>query len=194
MTTIIDIQLPFGEKFATQWESWLAYRKEIKKPYKSQKTIEGTLKKLTYYTEETACKMLQNSIDNGYQGIFEVKTENGKPVTGKEVYIPTPTHQLTEVQTITPDTNGVKEHARIQIEKFYQTGEINDLGNIIYDYLTKQGILKLSKERKEEISAPITYEANRKRNRTEEPYTGSLNAEIKREWLRTFLNENQIEL
>ncbi len=190
----MTIQLPFGESFATKWESWLQYRKEIKKSYKSDKSIEGKLKALTYYTENTACKMIQQSIDNGWQGIFELKESNGKSVAGKELYVPTPTHELVDVQPTIQDQTGVLEHARTQIELFYQTGEINDLGNIIYDYLEKQGILTLSEKRKEEISAPLIEEATRHRTRFEEQYTGSLNAEIKREWLRTFLNENKVEL
>jgi len=111
-----------------------------------------------------------------------------------EVYIPTSTHQLQEPRMLEPDATGVKEHARIQIEKFYETGEINDLGNIIYDYLEKQGILTLSDARKEEISAPLIEEATRHRTRFEEQYQGSLQAEIKREYLKVYLTENKVEL
>lgn len=190
----MGIELPFGESFATAWESWLEYRIEIKKPYKSEKSIKRALKYFEKYSEETAVKMIDQTIRNGWQGIFELKTKNGMVVGEKETYIPTSSHQLQEPRMLTPDSTGVLEHVRTQIELFYQTGEINDLGNIIYNYLENQGILKLSDARMEEISAPLKHEATRKRKRTEEPYLGSVNAEIKREYLRTFLTENKVEL
>ena len=191
MNPTSDIKLPFTEKFATQWELWLSYRKDIKKPYKSEQSITGVLKKLTYYTEDTAVKMLQNSIDNGYQGIFEIKEENGKPVMGKEVYIPTPTHKLVDPIKLTQDTTGVATHAKTQIELFHQTGEISDLGNVIYHYLVNKGIIDFTEQRKEEIAKPIRYEATRRRKRTEEVYVGNVESEIEKELLRVYLTENK---
>ena len=183
-------KLPFSEKFKRAWTAWLSYRGDIKKPYKSEQSIIGVLKKLTYYTEDTACKMLQNSIDNGYQGIFEIKEENGKSVTGKEVYIPTPTHKLVDPIKLTQDTTGVATHAKKQIEKFYKTGEINDYGNVIYRYLLSQGIIDFTEQRKEEIAEPIRYEATRRRKRTEDAYVGNVESEIEKELLRVYLTEN----
>ena len=191
MTTSTDIQLPFTEKFAEQWESWLSYRKDIKKPYKSEKSIEGVLKKLTYYTEETACKMIQNSIDNGYQGIFEIKEENGKTVSTKEVYIPhdNSPNILKDFKARAFNRNEWREMVKQKIERFNTTGEytINDYGNVIYEHFIKRGILKLPNEIKEQIRGELTFEATRKRTRFEEQYNGSLESDIKRAELREFL-------
>ena len=185
------IKLPFTEKFAEQWESWLSYRKDIKKPYKSQKTIEGTLKKLTYYTEETACKMIQNSIDNGYQGIFEIKEENGKTVSTKEVYVPhdNSPNRLKDFKPRVFNRNEWREMVKKQIEHFLNTGEysIPDYGNVIHHHLTERGILKLSDEVKEQIRGELTFEATRKRTRREEQYNGCLEADIKLQKLKEFL-------
>lgn len=184
-------QLPFTEKFAAQWELWLSYRKDIKKSYKSQKTIEGTLKKLTYYTEETACKMIQNSIDNGYQGIFEIKEENGKTVSTKEVYVPhdNSPNRLKDFKPREFDRKDWQKMVKEQIERFFKTGEyaIPDYGNVIHHHLSNRGILKLPDEIKEQIRGELTFEATRKRTRFEEQYNGSLESDVKWQELKTFL-------
>lgn len=71
---------PFdSKKFNTAWNSWLTYRREIKKPYRSAMSEQAALKNLSKHPEETAIAMIENSIANGWQGIFELKTNgNGK--------------------------------------------------------------------------------------------------------------------
>lgn len=69
------IILPFGTTaFRTSWESWLTYRKQIKKPYRSEMSERTALKTLAKHDEQTAIQMIENSIANGWQGLFEIKT------------------------------------------------------------------------------------------------------------------------
>ena len=112
----------------------------------------------------------------------------------EEVYIPTPTHELVDVQPTLQDHTGVREHARKQLERFYATGEINDLGNVIYDYLNKRGILRLSEQDKQEVRDTITKDAERRRTRFEEPYKGSIETDVKKELLRLYITANRVEL
>lgn len=62
------------EIFKRMWETWVVYRSEIKKPYKSDKSRYGALKSIMAYDDETAILMLQQSINNQWQGIFQLKT------------------------------------------------------------------------------------------------------------------------
>lgn len=72
-----EIIFPFNSpQFNQIWAAWVKYRQEIKKPYKSILSIQGVLKKLSEYPEEIAIKMIEQSIANQWQGIFEIKTNN----------------------------------------------------------------------------------------------------------------------
>lgn len=62
--------------FQHTWTKWLEYRKEIKKPYKSNKSQYGALKSIMAYDDVIASLMLQQSINNQWQGIFPLKTHN----------------------------------------------------------------------------------------------------------------------
>lgn len=77
---------PFeSEAFKTTWSNWLTYRKQIKKPYRSLLSQQAALKNLAKYPEGTAIEMIETSIGNGWQGIFEVnKSNNGKRNTKDE--------------------------------------------------------------------------------------------------------------
>ncbi len=60
-------------------DDWLEYRKDIKKPYKTQKGVEGfyaELKKLSECTPIYARKIIDQSISNEWQGIFELKNKS----------------------------------------------------------------------------------------------------------------------
>jgi len=63
-------------EFAKTWQRWLEYRCEIKKPYKSQKSIENQLADLKKYDEDTAIAMIEQSITCGYIGVFPLKRNN----------------------------------------------------------------------------------------------------------------------
>jgi len=75
-----DFDLSFieNEKSRELVQSFLDYRKEIKKPYKSQKSIEAFYKELKQYAEgrfDYAEKVINRSIGNGWQGIFPLPEE-----------------------------------------------------------------------------------------------------------------------
>jgi len=77
----IKYELPFGNDFALAWDEWIAYRKEIKKKMTSR-TIKGQLKRLSTFTEPIAVAMINQSIENGWTGLFELKPNyNGKQKT-----------------------------------------------------------------------------------------------------------------
>lgn len=61
------------------FEKFLAYRKEIKKPYRSQMSVEqafNELQKLSGGVLQTAEAIVNQSIANGWQGLFPLKEEN----------------------------------------------------------------------------------------------------------------------
>ena len=79
----IDIKLfPHlnNESFLKEWNTYVEHRREIRRPISSQ-TQERTLKTLHKYPIDEATKMLSQSIDNGWQGVFPLKSK--KEDTGK---------------------------------------------------------------------------------------------------------------
>ena len=65
---------------------FIEYRIEINKAYKSQKSIDALIKKLQKNDEEISIKQIEQSIENGWLGIFEIK----KNISNKsEIYEPT---------------------------------------------------------------------------------------------------------
>lgn len=72
---------PFeSPEFNLCWENWKIYRSQSGKPYKSEMSEQAALKKLSMYSESTAIKMIEESIANSWQGLFEIKeNNNGKP-------------------------------------------------------------------------------------------------------------------
>lgn len=73
---IIDkVFYPFEtEKFKQAWVSWLSYRKDIGKKYKSLQSEQAALKQLSEFDEEFSIKLIENSISNGYQGLIFTST------------------------------------------------------------------------------------------------------------------------
>jgi hypothetical protein len=61
--------LPHGEEFAKAWDSWVAYRKELKKPL-TNISVREQLKFLTQQTENDAITSIQQSIRSGWLGLF----------------------------------------------------------------------------------------------------------------------------
>jgi uncharacterized protein YdaU (DUF1376 family) len=82
----IDIVYPFvTDRFINAWSLWLDHRKAIKKPYRSGLSQQTALKKLSEYDEDTAIKMINQSIENDWQGLFELKDQkNGKSGNNKK--------------------------------------------------------------------------------------------------------------
>lgn len=59
------------EKEAKQiFEDWIDYRKEIKKPLKSNKTLKALAEKIQAEGAEKSKEVIQASITNGWQGLF----------------------------------------------------------------------------------------------------------------------------
>lgn len=65
-------------EFAEAWDLWLDYRKETKRPYKSEKSerigYEQLVKKSNNDPKQ-ALEIVKNTIANGYQGLFALKDE-----------------------------------------------------------------------------------------------------------------------
>lgn len=87
------------EDLNTKYEEYLQMRIE-KKCKATPTTIKSQIKKLSQYNKETALQMLQNSIDNGWRGIFEIK--NGTSI--KEIEKP-----FWEEKEIKTSSSGSKE-------------------------------------------------------------------------------------
>lgn len=75
---------PFGElegkPLSKIFAKWLDYRKQIKKPYKSQMSVHecySRLEKLSGGDISIAEKIVAQSIAQGWQGLFELKGNNG---------------------------------------------------------------------------------------------------------------------
>ncbi len=79
------IVLPFPtEAFIVVWEKWKIYRNEIKKPYRSVTSEQTALDRLGTFSEGVAIQMIEVSIENQWQGIFELKpNEIRKPTSSK---------------------------------------------------------------------------------------------------------------
>ncbi|MEF3090455.1 replication protein [Raoultella scottii] len=75
-----NVQLP-GWLSAEVWSSWVAYRRDLKKPIKSQQTVTQAVNLLDrcrqsgYPPEE----IINQSIANGWQGLFEPKGSKPQP-------------------------------------------------------------------------------------------------------------------
>ena len=68
-----EIVLPFNsDTFTSAWNEWLTYRKETKKTL-SESAIKKQLEFLRQYGEDNAIKIINQSIMNGWQGLFEIK-------------------------------------------------------------------------------------------------------------------------
>lgn len=73
------IPLPFqGPEFAAKWELWLKYRRERRLPKYVPTGLKGTftkLKRISGDDVQTAMAIIQQSIDDNYQGLFPLKQQ-----------------------------------------------------------------------------------------------------------------------
>jgi hypothetical protein len=78
-----ELVFPFeSERFIQAWAVWKEYRNEIKKPYRSKLSEQAALKKLSEHPEDIAIQMIENSISNQWQGLFElIKNGQRKSIT-----------------------------------------------------------------------------------------------------------------
>ena len=80
--------LPFpSESFSKVWNSWIDYRKELKKPLKDA-TVKAMWAEFLIWGEDASVFSIQTSIKNGWQGLFEPKKTLGymkaKPLTPED--------------------------------------------------------------------------------------------------------------
>jgi uncharacterized protein YdaU (DUF1376 family) len=69
-----NLSFPFAsDEFNKAWSKWHSYRQEIKKPYRSKLSEQAALTKLGTFKETVAIQMIENSIENQWQGLFELK-------------------------------------------------------------------------------------------------------------------------
>ncbi|KKN74623.1 hypothetical protein LCGC14_0388250 [marine sediment metagenome] len=187
MTTPIDIRLPHGLPFAKQWDEWISYRKEIKKPLKSAKSISGCLNQFWLVSEDTAVKMIQQSINNQWQGIFPLKT-NGNQKQETDLYYKEPKPPTFSDYKAEPFDRAVGiQHMREKLKKNFENGSpLKDYGDVyttlLRDFINIPGKVAL------EIHESAVTEATRPRNRFEEKYTGSVESEVRDNRLNWQLN------
>lgn len=76
---------PFeSEEFLTAWQSWLDYRKEIRKKL-TPSTIKKQFNEFKKWGEQKAIISIEMSIKNGWQGLFEpARSEGGKTLTSED--------------------------------------------------------------------------------------------------------------
>jgi len=74
-------KLPYGQKFEQAWQDWVQYRIEKRKKL-TPLSVTRQLKKLSEYKSELiAVNVLEQSILNGWIGLFDPKGESPKPTT-----------------------------------------------------------------------------------------------------------------
>ena len=76
---------PFeSDEFLKAWNSWVDYRKEIKKKL-TYSTVERMFKDMKKWGETKAILSIDMSIKNGWQGLFEpARSESGKTLTKQD--------------------------------------------------------------------------------------------------------------
>lgn len=86
------VNLPFGEQFKKAWDEWLQYRKERRLPKYVPLGLKRTLNGLirdSENNEQVAVKIIEQSIEKNYQGLFPLKTGYGKTTNPTSVKLGT---------------------------------------------------------------------------------------------------------
>jgi hypothetical protein len=74
-----EVILPHGDNFKSTWKDWNQFRTEIKKPL-TPSMVKAQIKTLAKLTETDAVMCINNSIMNGWQGLFPDKVgQQSKP-------------------------------------------------------------------------------------------------------------------
>ena len=75
---VFPADFPHGSNFRQAWGAWVQHRKEIRAKLTAS-TIEKQLELLSGFTEAQAIEIINNSIQNGWRGVFPEKLKtNGK--------------------------------------------------------------------------------------------------------------------
>ena len=75
----------FSDDWFLVWQEWLQYKKEIRKPYRTDKSEKAAFKKLVSLSndnKEIALKIIQQSIENDWVGFFELKNNDASNKKG----------------------------------------------------------------------------------------------------------------
>ena len=78
----------FSKRLKAKILDFLEYRKDIKKPFLSQKSINLLQSKLRNKEETEAIQELDQSILNGWKGIFPINKNKGKSLNNNKIYEP----------------------------------------------------------------------------------------------------------
>jgi len=75
------------DPFRQAWSQWVAYRRERRSSL-TPRTAAMQLKKLARHPPEIAARMIEQSIEHGWMGLFEIKEErNGKPFSAADANV-----------------------------------------------------------------------------------------------------------
>ena len=81
-----DWDLSFAPHLPTVLYEWVCYRKEIKKSFKSIKSVQAAYKQLYELSDGNpviAMKIVEQSIASSWQGLFPLKNDNNRNNFGK---------------------------------------------------------------------------------------------------------------
>lgn len=107
-----EIKNPFSDFFLEKWQNWKDYKKqEFNFQYKGFYSEQAALMELVNLAEgdeETANKIILQSLANGWKGFWPIRkpTSNGK---GKEA----------KLRSIKPTTDNLKDRVQSEIDKRY---------------------------------------------------------------------------
>ncbi len=130
-----EIEIPLNlktERFEEIWEEWKQHRKEIHHTLKPT-TEKRQLKKLSKVGEEKAICMIENSIEQGYTGLFPPKD---KPVNGcLELLVP-----IREAyQKVYGESAPLPSQWQLRIAALYEAGETERLKALADPSFIRQG-------------------------------------------------------
>lgn len=160
--------LPHGELFALKWTEWLYYRSELKKPYKTTIGVTKALNKLGAMSEKEAISMINNSMEQEYQGLFPVsKTPFDKQETPKLLSHPK-VQKISQEPAKYFDPKDGKAFIISKIKKAFEGNcTLNDVGSVYTSRLKR--FLEIDPMALDMIRKEVQEIANRKpKNRFEE--------------------------
>ena len=187
----LETSLPHGVKFAEKWVEWIQYKKEIKDSYKSPKSATGKAKQLGQYTESAAINMIDQSISNGWKGIFPLVKNGLEPETGNLVYKTPNPPTLSNYKPEKPfERSEFIAKLRDKIKGYYNSGKIiNDFGGAVTSFLVKQCQMSVPEDIKQDIERDCIQEKERDRTRFEEQYQGTVEGDTRDLCLKWWLND-----
>jgi hypothetical protein len=75
------VRLPFGsDAFIASWKSWVQYRKEMKKTL-TDSSVQAQFKEFVLWGEQKSTEAIEQSIKQGWQGLFEPNKKFGTKTT-----------------------------------------------------------------------------------------------------------------